>query len=480
MRIAGLLALGLMLAGCAKSVDDWRRDLKDPDPYARQMAAVALGRTGREDAAPDLLAALSDYSETVRAAALDGLRALGPQAVPALLSRLELGEARADGSTSDARLVASVLVDQGLTSMAPLVRALQDPRYDREAIVEALSDAGPSVVDPLSELLLQPQPSVAAAAATALGSLGERALPAVSRLVLALRRTEPEVIAAAAGALGRIAPDRNDVLPALLQVARAPDGEGGPDAPLASAHAAARAAAVRGLLLRMAGGEASLQEQSLAEMAALGPLAVEGLIHALKFEEEPVASEAASCLAALGPDVLPHVIGSLGERNPTHVARGALVVSRLGPPALAPLLAIIGEPGHRDRVRATTALAGLGAGADPAWPVLLALLDDSQPQLALAAALTLSKLTPPDEASLDALVAAHRRSSAMVGRLLVPALVRGLLPRTEPGATQAAARLTQLRELGLDGRTELERLRAGDDPALAAAAGRAAALLSSP
>jgi hypothetical protein len=333
--------------------------------------------------------------------------------------------------------VASVLVDQGLSSVAPLIRALQDDRYDRQAIVDALSDAGPAVVDPLSELLLQPAPGVAAAAATSLGSLGESALPAVSRLVLALRRTEPEIIAAAAGALGRIAPDRNDVLPALLQVARAPDGEDGPDTPLAHAHAAAREAAVRGLLLRMASTQTPLQEQALAEMAALGSLAAEGLIHALKFEDETLAGEAASCLAALGPEALPHVIGSLGERNPTHVARGALVVSRLGPPALAPLLAIINDPGNRDRVRATTAIVGLGADAAPAWPALLALLDDPVPQLPIAAALTLGKLTPPDDASLAALVAARQRSSAMVGRLLVPALVRGLLPRTEPGAPQA-------------------------------------------
>jgi len=480
MRIAGLLALGLMLAGCAKSVDDWRRELKDRDPYVRQMAAVALGRTGRADAAPDLLAALSDYSEAVRTAALDGLRALGPEAVPALLTRLELDASHADGSTNEARLVASVLVDQGLSSVAPLIRALQDDRYDRQAIVDALSDAGPAVVDPLSELLLQPAPGVAAAAATALGSLGQSALPAVSRLVLALRRSEPEIIAAAAGALGRIAPDRNDVLPALLQVARAPDGEGGPDTPLAHAHAAAREAAVRGLLLRMASTQTPLQEQALAEMAALGSLAAEGLIHALKFEDETLAGEAASCLAALGPEALPHVIGSLGERNPTHVARGALVVSRLGPPALAPLLAIINDPGNRDRVRATTAIVGLGADAAPAWPALLALLDDPVPQLPIAAALTLGKLTPPDDASLAALVAARQRSSAMVGRLLVPAIVRGLVLRIEPGAPEAAAPLAQLRELGSDGLTELGRLCTSDDPALAAAATRVAALLAAP
>ena len=479
MRIAGLLALGLML-GCAKSVDDWRRDLKDQDPYVRQMAAVALGRTGRADAATDLLAALTDYSEVVRDSALDGLRALGPLAVPALLTRLEVNASRTEGTPNEARLVAAVLVDQGLSSVAPLIVALQDSRYDRQAIVDALADAGPAVVEPLSELLLQPDPGVAAAAATALGSLGERALPAVSRLVLALRRTEPEVIAAAAGALGRIAPDRNDVLPALLQVARAPDGEGGPDTPLAQAHAEAREAAVRGLLLRMASPQTPLQEQALAEMAALGPAAIEGLIQALKFEDETLASEAASCLAALGPEALPHVISSLGERNPTHVARGALVVARLGPPALAPLLAIINDPGNRARVRATTAIVGLGADAAPAWPALIALLDDAVPQLPVAAALTLGKLTPPDDASLAALVAARQRSSAIVGRLLVPAIVRGLVLRIEPGAPEAAARLAQLRELGSEGLIELERLSTDPDPALAAAAIRAAGLLASP
>lgn len=481
MRIAGLLALGLMLGSCAKSVDDWRQDLRGQDPYARLMAAVALGRSGRPEAADELLSALSDGNEPVRAAALQALRELGPKAVPALLARLELGAAPADALAGETRLVASVLVEQGLSSVAPLIMALADPRYDREAIVAALSDTGPAAVEPLSELLLQPQPSVAAAAARALGSLGAAALPATTKLVLALRRTEPEVIAAAAVALGRIGPDRNDVLPALLQVARTPVGDGNrPEDELRrSARDAAREAAVRGLLLRMASGEPPLQEQALAQMADLGPIAVEGLIQALKFDDESVAAEAAACLATLGPQYLPHVLASLGERAPTHIARGALVVSRMGPPALDPLLAIINDPAHRDRVRATTAIAGLGAGADPAWPALLALLDDPLPQLSIAAALTLGQLTPPDDASLQALLTAHARQSAMVSRLLLPAAVRGLILRLQPGADDAPARIAQLRELGPDVLTELSRFRSGQDPELAAAAERALAALSS-
>ena len=479
MRIAGLLALGLMLGGCAKSVDDWRRDLQDQDPYARLMAVVALGKTGRSDVAPELLAALSDSSEAVRVAALESLRALGPAAAPALLKRLELAAAPATGEgRSEARLVASVLVDQGLTSVAPLIQALQDERYDKQAIVEALADAGPAVVGPLGELLLQPQPGVAAAAASALGSLGGQALPAVTSLVLALRRPEPEVTRAAAGALGHIAPDRSDVLPALLQVARQPVADD--DGERAEAVAEARRAAVRGLLLRMASGQLPLQEQALAQMADLGPIALEGLIHALKFDDDAVADEAADCLATLGPGVLPPLLSSLGERNPRHIERGARVVARIGPPALEPLLAILAEPGHRDRVRAATALAGLGADAGPAWPALLASLDDPGPQLPLAAALTLGRLTPPDDASLDALLAAHARQSAMVSRLLLPALVRGLVLRITPGAAEAPARLEQLRGLGPDAVVELGRLREDADPALSEAAGRVAALLASP
>jgi len=479
MRIAGLLALGLMLGGCAKSVDDWRRDLQDQDPYARLMAVVALGKTGRPDVAPELLAALSDSSEAVRVAALESLRALGPAAAPALLQRLERGAAPATGEGhSEPRLVASVLVDQGLTSTGPLIQALQDDRYDRQAIVDALADAGPSVVRPLGELLLQPQPGVAAAAASALGSLGEQALPAVTSLVLALRRPEPEVTRAAAGALGRIAPDRSDVLPALLQIAREPVADD--DSERAEAVAEARRAAVRGLLLRMASGQPPLQEQALAQMANLGSIAIEGLIHALKFDDDAIADEAADCLATLGPGVLPPLLSSLGERNPRHIERGARVVARIGPPALEPLLAILADPGHRDRVRAATALAGLGAGAGPAWPALLALLDEPSPQLPLAAALTLGRLTPPDDANLDALLAAHARQSAMVSRLLLPALVRGLVLRITPGAAEAPARLEQLRGLGPDALVELGRLREDADPALSEAAGRVAALLASP
>jgi HEAT repeat protein len=268
------------------------------------------------------------------------------------------------------------------------------------------------------------------------------------------------------------------VLPALLQVAREPGDSD--DGERAQAIFEARRAAVRGLLRRMASGQPPLQEQALAQMANLGPIAVEGLIHALKFDDDAVADEAADCLATLGPDVLPSLLSALGERNPRHIERCAQVVARIGPPALEPLLAIIAEPGHRDRVRATTALSGLGAEAGPAWPTLLALLDDPAPQMPLAAALSLGRLTPPDDASLDALLAAHARQSAMVSRLLLPALVRGLVLRITPGAPDGPARLEQLRALGPEAVVELGRLRDDADPSLSAAAGRVAALLASP
>lgn len=457
LRVIGLLAIGLAVAGCAKSFEELRRDLRDQDPYVRLMAAVALGRSGRAEAALDLLDALVDDSPDVRQAARESLVLLGPVGVPALLERLRAGAMSA--GDADLRLLDLMLVyDQDLDDVAPMMRALHGGRYDRKAmaILSVFGDMDSSAVPPLIELLDQPDPLLTAAAADALGALGPVAAPAASRLVVALSRPESEVVRAAADALGQIAAGQDEVLPALLHVA------GSADQP--AVRQAALDASVQGLLQRMTGGEPARREQALAELSGLRRDALDGLIRALKYGDQAIAVEAAGCLAALGPEILPQLISSLSERNPMHVDRGALVVRRLGRQALPPLLEMIGDPSDAARVRATTALSGLGADAASAWPTLHALLEGSDDNLSSAAAYTLGHIPPPDDAALQQLIAARESQTKLVGELLLPAIVRGLLERD---------RLDELYALGDEAGVALERLRSGDDPELAARAGAA-------
>jgi HEAT repeat protein len=455
--VIGLAAVGLAIAGCAKSVDELRSDLRSEDPYVRLMAAVALGRSGQQEAALDLLDALVDDDAQVRAAARESLVLLGPVGVPALLDRLRAG-AMSAGDAELRLLDLTLTYDRDLEDVAPMVAALHGGRYDRKAmaILSILGGMDASAVPPLVALLDQPDPLLTAAAADALGALGPVAEPAAPRLLLALSRPEPEVVRAAADALGQIAAGQDDVLAALLRTAASTDEP--------AVRRAALDAAVQGLLQRAAGGDPARRELALAELAGLGPDAFDGLVRALKYGDPAVVGEAAGCLAALGPEILPQLIASLSERNPMHVDRCALVVRRIGPPALPPLLEIIADPTHPARVRATTALSGLGADAASAWPALHALLAGSDGDLSAAAAYTLGFIPPPDEAALEQLIAARANGTKLVGQLLLPAIVRGLLERD---------RLDELYALGDEARAPLERLKSGDDAGLAARAGAA-------
>ena len=462
LRALGLLVVGLALAGCAKSFDELRDDLRDDDPYVRLMAAVALGRSGRTDAGPALLMALSDSRPEVREAARDSLVLLGPVVVPVVLERLAASASGA-GEANLRRLDLALLLDPGLDEAAPAMRALQAGRYDRKALefFELIRAMGPAAVAPLGERLADPDPALAAAAADALAAIGPAAAPAAAPLVEALARPEVEVVRAAAAALGACAATQDEVLAALLRLAQDPRP---------AARQAAVDAAVSGLLQRMAAGGPARRDAALATLTALGPDALDALIRALVFEDEPLAAEAAASLAASGPDVLPRALAALNPRNRQHVERGALLVRRLGPPALPALLAMIEDPAEPARVIAAAALSELGADASGAWPALLALLGETG-ELAAAAAYTLGGLAPPDDAALQQLVAARAAASSMIAQLLLPAVVRGLLER---------GRLDELRALGDEGAAVLEGLRRGGDPELAARAAAALGALSAP
>ena len=457
MRSA-LLALGLALAGCAKSFDEWRANLHDGDPFVRQMAAVGLGRSQCVEAAPLLLEALSDEKPAVREAAFDSLVVLGPLALPTLLERLAAGAQKS--GDADARLLDLALTfDAGLGDVAPEVRALQGGHYDRKLLVlfDAIAAMGEPAVAPLAEALSGPDALVAAAAANALGALGPKASPAVPELLVALRRPEPAVVRAAAGALGAIGPEGDAVLPALLEVARR------------TAEPAALDAATRGLVRRVARGDPARAETAHAELSTLGPAALDGLLHALRSGDEEEAAAAVDALAALGPDVLLRLLAALNERDARHVERAARVVRRIGPAALPPLLALVRDPSSGTRVPAVIVLSGLGADASSAWPTLYALLGEGDAHVASAAAFTLGCIPPPDDAALEQLLAARAADSKLVGQLVLPALVRGLLDR---------GRLDELAALGAEAVPVLERLRDGDDPVLAARARDALASLA--
>ena len=202
-----------------------------PD-IARGYAAMALAQIAdRSDSVvATLTKALEDQSENVRMSAAEALGHVGELAKPASAKLIEI--------SIDSR--ESVLVREfaisALAKIAPGDAAVE------EALVYAVSDGNPRIyeaaVDALLRIRLRRQgaPDIdsrvtqliteldggSAAAAEALGLIGDEAEAAVPSLITALEDTDPEMRAAALVALERIGP-QTQTIPALVQAMRSGD-----------------------------------------------------------------------------------------------------------------------------------------------------------------------------------------------------------------------------------------------------------------
>ena len=71
------------------NIDELVTQLQDPNPDIRSGAGEALAKTGDSRAVAPLITALQDESESVRGCALQGLKDIGPPAVPLLIAALK-------------------------------------------------------------------------------------------------------------------------------------------------------------------------------------------------------------------------------------------------------------------------------------------------------------------------------------------------------------------------------------------------------
>ena len=91
MRLLFVTSLALFAGGCARSTDDWLRQMKDADVVKRREAVRQLGSLSTEAGlvVPALVEALGDDNHYVRHDAALALGKFGPearQAVPVLLA----------------------------------------------------------------------------------------------------------------------------------------------------------------------------------------------------------------------------------------------------------------------------------------------------------------------------------------------------------------------------------------------------------
>lgn len=198
LRVNAATALGRL--GDSRSVPALERALSDSHPLVRQAAARALGRVGGENAARALLKGFRDPHLAVRAQVV---HALGATRQPLVISALER-TFLADPDEPDAPLraeAAQALEALGSLSIPVLLKGLRSgDAAVRFYAARTLGNIGnPDAVGALVSVFSDTESAVAAEAASALGRLGELALP---KLLEQLESERPEVRLNAARALG--------------------------------------------------------------------------------------------------------------------------------------------------------------------------------------------------------------------------------------------------------------------------------------
>ncbi len=181
-----------------KSVSWWLARLDSPDAEKAQQALRTVG--GK--AAPLILSKLR-HGEVLDVEAITALRALGPDAVPALIKAF-------DDNSEEVRLAA--------LSVISALRAQTGPYADQ-------------LLPALIKLLPDPSPEVRFLAMIGLAGYGPKASPAVAQLVNALldsdMGTQGEIVnlrGKAAFVLGRIGPAAQSAVPELTKLLMDRDG----------------------------------------------------------------------------------------------------------------------------------------------------------------------------------------------------------------------------------------------------------------
>jgi HEAT repeat protein len=401
------------------------------EPVLRRAALEALGFAGDAEALPDMIAALGDHARGAREAAVTALQALHAMVSSEVATRIEdrlhaappaardglcatlasdsralrrsaaalLGWARRpetlpalcqllrDEGTQD--VAADAIVAFGEQAAAPLQALCPELDPDLRALIFDLlprlgaAAAAPELCELLGRAVTDDEPEPAAAAARALGLVGQAVgLPrdqgAVAALFQALGR-EGQVAIAAAAALGSIGARAYDEVHTLV----AAHGLGGPLGPY---------------LCRVLGACGRTDDRRL-------------LLGALRDESAVLRRAAADALSGLGADpaVTEALVFALSDESISVRAAAARALGNLGAAAAVPALAGVArgsaqEGGGRDdepAVRAA-ALRALGLIGDAAaLPTLRALCTHADGALASVALEMLGRLgTAADEPAL--------------------------------------------------------------------------------
>jgi|GEM_PF-6513186 len=340
VRAAAAGILGNYGAFAADAVPALRRRASDSDAEVRLWVVQALSALGGVELLDALVAALSDADPRVRAAAAAGLGIPSTKArrgVPALVKAL--GDSDETVRTAAAR--AFITMSGRVTApeaVPPLLGMLSAESAGlRAAAAGALGQLGdPRAVEPLARLVVDDvDASVRQQAAWSLGELGPEGVGAMSELITALSDSDATVASSAASAFAQLG-------------ALAPEAVG---ALRAAAHHA----------------DANVRHAALLALGEIGPVSAETQViffEALDDSAWGPRGQAVAQLGGLGADASPAVpmlVRLLGCAPPSWRFGLLVALARIGPAAkeAAPAvraLAVLG-PDRAARARALASMA---------------------------------------------------------------------------------------------------------------------------
>jgi HEAT repeat protein len=470
-------------ARTAANIAAAQRELSNPTPAIRQLAAYALSELDPDRAkqeVPALVEALQHPEPLVRARLALAFAKMGPAgraAVPGLIEQLRdenprcrAGAARALGSMGadaasavptlagllkDSEPPVRVIASMSLGKLGPLAKEAAPAlrvaqRSDADADVRAAAATALEDVDPPVALILatlhDPDATRRLWAVSRLiadGAAARQAIPQLTDLVT--RDVDAGVRAGAAMALGKLGAEGRSASPALIQ---------------ALSDSIARVRATAALALGLLGSGVPGSGVALAKAVS---------------DPDPVVNDAAAtALGNLGPaaeEAVPVLVGLLGAKDPTLRCRAVNVLARVGPSArlaTAALLKMLNDDSPELRRDACRALVSVGPQTQVPIPVLIECLNTTQDELTgpirAWACLCVAAIGPPAIDTLPALMDALRDREANVraaaalalaklGPAAVPSLIGGLdhvAPEVRVGSAFALGGMGTAARRGID------------------------------
>lgn len=361
-RLAAASWLLLLSSACAKGPAELAQDLRNPDPFVRLTAVIALGTCEPDRVrplAPHLFTkACADPDPAVREECVATFRKLAARDATLLIDAVDPGRLE-DPEVSVA--LDSILGGGGQALLPILIDELRsgdDARQRRlSVLVRVLRGAA---VPPLVEMLADPRPQRRRMAISLLGELGPEAIDAVPALCAALDERSEVERRLAAESLACIAPGDERVQGALRPLAFDPDP---------GVRASALAPAIHSMLRDLASADPTLRRRAAEDLAQLGGAGVRALVERL---EDPSPEPARAALAALrdlarrgllaDEDAPPQADG-LSDPDPTLRACALLGSGAPRRPSIEELTAAIEDPSLRVRICAALALSLAGPDA---------------------------------------------------------------------------------------------------------------------